>query len=297
MSAIDLLQLIESLPAGARAPLQQEVRSAYRVLEKLNPLEHLFFQASTLDQAWSGLLTGTPGHFDFGGLLADMRSEKPVEFLGGAARVHSIEDGGVLGAIRWMQSQPNLEAVFGNDLAYTRTGLDLAARQLDSNGVLLCEAKGTMKAFDRPGRYLRETRRKGRQLSWRWCWQSLTEFALRGPTARIFLTTFRAVLTGQTSRVLVVSQVRRRGRALVLGESKIFPEDALSDVAGLAANADFLKWQHWLNALDSAKGQRQQSRLMFLRTLMAEAYAWMDNDAASNTVLNPAVKASRASGD
>ena len=180
MSAVDLLQLLESLPAAAGAPLRKEVRSAYRVLETLNPLEHLFFQASTLDQAWSGLLADTPGHFDFGGLLADMRSEKPVEFLGGAARVHSIEDGGVLGAIRWMQSQPNLEAVFGNDLAYTRTGLDLAARELDRDRVLLCEAKGTMKVFDRPGRYLRETRRKGRQLSWRWCWQSLTEFALRG---------------------------------------------------------------------------------------------------------------------
>ena len=297
MSAIDLLQLLELLPAGARAPLQKEVRSAYRVLEKLNPLEHLFFQASTLDQAWGGLLKGTSGHFDFGGLLADMRGEKPVEFLGGAARVHSIEDGGVLGAIRWMQSQPNLEAVFGNDLAYTRTGLDLAARQLDRDGVLLCEAKGTMKAFDRPGRYLRETRRKGRQLSWRWCWQSLAEFALRGPTARIFLTTFRAVLTGRASRVLVVSRVRRRGRALVLGESKVFPEEALSNLAGLAASADFLKWQRWLTALDSPKGQRQQNRLILLRTLMAEAYAWMESDAASNAVLSPVVKSSRASGD
>lgn len=297
MGAVDLLQLLESLPAAAGAPLRKEVRSAYRVLETLNPLEHLFFQASMLDQAWSRVLTDTPGHFDFGGLVADMRSEKPVEFLGGAARVHSIEDGGVLGAIRWMQSQPNLEAVFGNDLAYTRTGLDLAARELDRDRVLLCEAKGTMKVFDRPGRYLRETRRKGRQLSWRWCWQSLTEFALRGPTARIFLTTFRAVLTGRASRVLVVSRVRRRGRALVLGECQIFPEDELGEIAGLAASADFRKWQRWLTALDSAKGQQRQNRLMFLRTLMAEAYAWMENDAASNTVLSPVAKSSRTSGD
>ena len=297
MSAVDLLKLVESLPAGASAPLQKEVRSAYRVLETLNPLEHLFFQASMLDQAWSRGLTGTPGYFDFGGLLADMRSENPVEFLGGAARVHSIEDGGVLGAIRWMQSQPNLEAVFGNDLAYTRTGLDLAARELDRDSVLLCEAKGTTKAFDRPGRYLRETRRKGRQLSWRWCWQSLTEFALRGPTARIFLTIFRAVLTGRASRVLVVSRMRRRGRALVLGECRIFPEEELRKLSGLTASADFLKWQSWLTALDSVKGQQLQNRLMFLRTLMAEAYAWMENDAASNTILSPAAKSSRTSGE
>ena len=84
---------------------------------------------------------------------------------------------------------------------------------------------------------------------------------------------------------------------MVLGECQIFPEDELGEIAGLAASADFRKWQRWLTALDSAKGQRQQNRLMFLRTLMAEAYAWMESDAASNAVLSPVVKSSRASGD
>jgi hypothetical protein len=279
VSATDLLQLIESLPLAASVPLRKEVRSAYRVLEGLNPLEHLFFQASVLDQAWSGLLTDAPRHFDFGGLLADLHGEQPIQFLGKAARVHSIEDGGVLGAILWMQSQPGLEAVFGNDLAYTRLGLDLVARGIGGDGVVLCEAKGTMRAFATPGRYLRETRRKGRQLSWRWCWQSLTEFAMRGPTARLFLTTFRAVLCGRARRVLAVSQVSHRGRALVLGDTKTFSEDELAMVAGLDVSSDFSKWRKWLTILDSPDGQRRQRRLELLRTIMAEAYAGMENAA------------------
>ncbi len=281
MSAIDLLQILESLPSKASGLLQKEVSSAYRVLAELNPLEHLFFQASVLDQAWSRLLAGGPKAFDFGGLLADLHDEREIQFVGKSARVHSIEDGGVLGAILWMQSQPRLEAVFGNDLAYTRFGLDLVARDLDSEDVVLCEAKGTMQDFSHPGRYLRETRRKGRQLSWRWCWQSLAEFAMRGPTARLFLTTFRAVLTGRAKRMLIVSRVRRRSRTLVLGEAKTktFGEDELAHLAGLEVCSDFKKWRKWLAILDSPKGQRRQKRLQLLRTIMAEAYAGMENAA------------------
>lgn len=279
MSAIDLLQLLESLPSPASALLQREVSSAYRVLYELNPLEHLFFQASVLDQAWSRLLADAPNPFDFGGLLADLQDERNIQFVGKSARVHSIEDSGVLGAILWMQSQPRLEAVFGNDLAYTRLGLDFVARDLDSNDVLLCEAKGTMQEISGPGRYLRETRRKGRQLSWRWCWQSLTEFAMRGPTARLFLMSFRAVLTGKAKRLLIVSRVNRSGGVLLLDQTttQAFDESNLASLAGLDVSSDFEKWRKWLAILDSPEGQSRQQRLEIVQTIMAEAYAGMEN--------------------
>jgi hypothetical protein len=218
----DILKYAESRSSPAYAILQKELKSAGRLFEKLNPLEHIFFRATVLNSAWRASLETAHGFKDFGGLLVEVSSAKPVEFQGDRAIAYSVEDGGVLGAIRWMQEQPGLVAVFGNDLAYTRLGIDLVARHRGAERLLICEAKGSLSRCAAPGRYLRMTRRKGRQLSWRWCWESLVEFSRHGATALLFLECFRDVLLGRCERVLSVSHLRGKDRRYTLLRTHTF---------------------------------------------------------------------------
>ena len=69
-------------------------------MERLNPLEHLYFHASTMNTAWQGVMKHAPAQQDFGGLLAELKNERDIEFIGGLPLAHSIEAGGVLTRFR-----------------------------------------------------------------------------------------------------------------------------------------------------------------------------------------------------
>lgn len=268
----DLLELIANLPGPAQSLLSREVRSAYRTMERLNPLEHLYFHASTMDAAWQAVMKHAPAQQDFGGLLAELRNERDIEFIDGLPLAHSIEDAGVLGAILWLQRQPEYLVTFGNDLAYTRYGIDLVAKHTSTGRLLLCEAKGTTGPWCPAGTYLRHTRRKGRQLSWQWCWASLIEFAFRGPTARLFLTTFREFLRGEADRALVINKTRAHGTGFLVIETRAIGESVVRAVPMLDAAPDRQRWLSWLQQLDSRGGQQRQERLRIIQLLMAESY-------------------------
>jgi hypothetical protein len=220
-------------------------------MELLNPLEHLYFHASTMDLAWQTVMQHAPARQDFGGLLAELTNEHEIEFVRGLPVAHSIEDAGVLGAILWIQRQPDYLATFGNDLAYTRYAIDLVARHVSTSRLLLCEAKGSTRAWCSGGAYLRHTRRKGRQLSWRWCWASLIEFAFRGPTAGLFLTTFREFLRGEADRALLISRAHPHRAKFLVTETRAILEDEVRAIPMLEAAPERQRWLSWLQQLDS----------------------------------------------
>jgi len=75
--------------------------------------------------------------------------------------------------------------------------LAAVAVDLSAGRDLICEAKGTTEAIRRPARYLRTTKRHGRQLAWEWCWKTLIDFAEVGPTTGIFLRLLEPMLFGR----------------------------------------------------------------------------------------------------
>ncbi len=99
----------------------------------------------------------------------------------------SIELAGIAKFFEYIRKNTNETVVFENTLAYTLHGIDVVTK--DSEGIYtIYEIKGTTKKITKPQRYLRKTKRRGRQLSLQWCWYSLTDHVSNPASANLFLT-------------------------------------------------------------------------------------------------------------
>ena len=116
------------------------------------------------------------------------------------------------------------------------------------------------------------TRRKGRQLSWRWCWESLVEFSRYGATALLFLECFQDVLLGRCERVLSVSHLQGKDRRYTLLRTHTFVESDVNRIHGLAERLDTSQWINWLKVLESPAGKARQQQLEFVQMLIVESY-------------------------
>jgi hypothetical protein len=193
----------------------------------------------------------------------------------------SAEDGGVLGASLALRKDPGCVPIFSNDLGYTRFGIDVVAQDRRDNRYLICEAKGTINRIGSPGIYLKETRHKGRQLSWHWCWISLCEFALHGPTARIFLLLFRDVLRGRVERCLAVTRLLQRGPNWLVDESRILRESELLDWDWLAKKPKWSRELQWLDEFESNDGLRRQEEPRSFVSVFSRAWTKAIEDPSS----------------
>lgn len=271
-SIVDINDLVATWPAQSDAP-RRWLNAQTALLRRLNPLEHLVVLATIVDQTWVGGLEKDPSVLDLGGVLVPIRGREAVRFLRQRAVAVSAEDGGVLGASLALRKDPDCLPIFSNDLGYTRLGIDVVAQHRREGRFLICEAKGTINPIRSPGIYLKKTRHKGRQLSWHWCWVSLCEFALHGPTARIFLLLFRDILRGRAERCLAVTRLLRRGRNWLVDETKILREDDLLDSGWLAEKPSWSRELQWLSELDSEEGQGRQHELRSLVEVLSRACA------------------------
>jgi|GEM_PF-5238100 len=269
-SIVDLNDLVATWPAHSDAA-RRWLKAQTALLHRLNPLEHLVFLATIVDQTWVSGLEKDPSVLDLGGVLVPIRGREAVRFLRQRAVAVSAEDGGVLGASLALRKDSDCLPIFSNDLGYTRLGIDVVAQSRREGRFLICEAKGTINPIRSPGIYLKKTRHKGRQLSWHWCWVSLCEFALHGPTARIFLLLFRDILRGRAERCLAVTRLLRRGRNWLVDETKILREDDLLDSGWLAKKPSWSRELQWLSEFDSEEGQSRQHELRSLVEILSRA--------------------------
>ena len=258
-SIVDLNAVLSGLPASS--PARKWLNTQTELLCRLNPLEHRVLLATIVDQIWVGTLGKDPRVLNLGGVLVPIRGREPVRYFQQRAVAVSAEDGGVLGASLALRKDPDCLPIFSNDLGYTRFGIDVVAQDRREHRYLICEAKGTINGIGSPGIYLKETRHKGRQLSWGWCWISLCEFGLHGPTARIFLLLFRDVLLGRVERCLAVTRLLPRGRKFLVNESRILRESELRKWNWLAEKPDWSRELQWLEELDSKDGVKRQEEL------------------------------------
>lgn len=210
-----------------------------RRMHELNPLSRLVMMADMQSVAWAHGTAGKP-RVELGSLITAPGETWFLHPDQTPPPARSIEAGGVHGAIEWVRKQPGLELVFANDMAYTRLGLDLVVRDRSRGSFIVIEAKGTTLPFQSTVAYLKDTKRKGRQLSWRWCWHSLCQFALSGPTARLFLDLWRPCLQGRLHRMVLVTRLRSRRKCFLPVETRAI--DAIH-----VRNHAWLHDQHALN--------------------------------------------------
>ena len=269
-SIVDLDTLLKGLPSSS--PVRRWLDGQTALLRQLNPLEHRVLLATIVDQIWVGTLAKDPRVLNLGGVLVPIRGRESVRYLRQRAAAVSAEDGGVLGASLALRKDPDCLPIFSNDLGYTRFGIDVVAQKRRDGRYLICEAKGTINRIGPPGIYLKETRHKGRQLSWHWCWISLCQFAMHGPTARIFLLLFRDVLRGRAERCLAVTHLLRRGRNWLVDETRILRESELLDSDWLAQKPNWSRELQWLEALESNDGQRRQEGLRSFVGVLSRAW-------------------------
>lgn len=172
---------------------------------------------------WSGSFASTPFPADAAGNPLYDR----VEFAGEAGLYEALD------------TAPQLEVLWSGALAWQGQGIDAVARNCETGGYVICEAKGTQSPIAAtPLPYLRGTRHKGRQLSWLWCWRSLIDMADYPTTAAAFLCLLEPMLHGRVERLMAVTQVERHGTGFRTLARRIYREAELAQYAPLAAPYD-----------------------------------------------------------
>lgn len=146
----------------------------------------------------------------------------------------SVEFAGEAALYRHLNAAPDLEILFTGALGWQLRGIDAIARRQSDGVLILCEAKGTSRAIAPPLSYLGETKTRGRQLGWRWCWNALLDMAEYPATAAVFLALLRPMLEGRVERLLVASHAVRRNGGWRIAETRPYEETKLKRYPVLA---------------------------------------------------------------
>lgn len=169
---------------------------------------------------------------------------------------HSREDAGVGSLYNYLNNDTPYKVIFCNDLSMQIWGFDALALDENTGTYLICEAKGTTGKFKTPPSYLKKTVKKGRQLSWEWCWRTLTDFAEDSLTAPVFTALYRPLILQQNiERLLFVAQLERSKGDFVISDTKFWDEEHLQQYDFLSKRKDLSKHRRWLTAIDKSDGK------------------------------------------
>jgi len=224
---------------------------------------------------WSGSFASTPFPTDIAG--------KPL--------YDTVESAGEAGLYEALDADPELEVLWTGALAWQGQGIDAIARNRQTGGYVICEAKGTQHAIAAsPLPYLRATRHKGRQLSWQWCWGSLVDMADFPTTALAFLCLLEPMLQSRCERLMTITQVERHGQGFRMLARRSHHEPELAQYAPLAATYDLVRQRHMWSAIPA--GTRESVRMLAESISAApaptnrRAKKLGDNTLASDTATN-----------
>ncbi len=157
----------------------------------LNPLHHYLIVAKINSKFWELCNDKKFSNIYLGNnyLIPLPKGSNQVSFptYNGKCIYPDIAMAGVAGLYRELTKNSNYKIIFSNELAYEIHGIDALAYNKKENQYLICEAKGTTIGEKSPAYYLKKTKKRGRQLSWQWCWNCIIDFAEFPATANVFL--------------------------------------------------------------------------------------------------------------
>lgn len=164
----------------------------------------------------------------------------------------TIEKAGEAGMYNYLNER-GINVVFANDLVSEIHGIDAIAFNTNTNKYIICESKGTVSSIKSKREYLAKTKDKGRQLSWKWCWSSICEMALYGPSAKTFLDLYKPYLTNNVERLLSVTSLKKHSQGYVIEKTTVFDETSLQQVDFLAVEKQIEKQYQWLKQIEDGK--------------------------------------------
>ena len=235
----------------------RSVRNLPLPVKVVNPLHKLVLAAELnagMWKRWNGSQRPTidVGSRWLGRLPASARVVRETEHAKWA--YSSRELAGVAGLFNWIRRHTKMEVVFVNDFALEKWGIDAVAFDTRRGRYMICEAKGTSTEFRAAGTYLKVTKTRGRQLSWRWIWGCLVECACDPATAAAFLALYEPVITRRAvTRLLSVSQLTPIGTGFRIEETKVWQERELARYSWLRERPPWTKQRRWLAELRKAR--------------------------------------------
>ncbi len=120
----------------------------------------------------------------------------------------SIEQAGIARFFQNILENSDKTMVFENTLASTLHGIDAITK--DNNNYTIHEIKGTTCTLKSARSYLKKTKNKGRQLTLKWCWFSLTDFAEFPTTSNIFLELYEDFINQNIKRKLSIVECEKQ---------------------------------------------------------------------------------------
>ncbi len=139
--------------------------------------------------------------------------------------------------------------VYSNEIGVSIKGIDCIA--VKDNIWYICEAKGTTTNKKILSYFLRNTKTKGRQMSWDWIWRSLIEFAEDSLNSKVFLCLYRNVIYQKNIRRLIgVSYLKKTNKHFIIESTSLYCDKDINNLKGINLFTNKNNLQKWLNSLD-----------------------------------------------
>ncbi len=139
--------------------------------------------------------------------------------------------------------------VYSNEMGLSIRGIDCIA--IKNNIWYICEAKGTTTNKNTVSSFLRNTKTKGRQMSWNWIWRSLVEFAEDPFNSKVFLNLYQNIIYKKNVKRLVgVSYLERVDNMFSIKNTNLYYEKEINKLKGMNLFTNKKNLQEWLNSLN-----------------------------------------------
>lgn len=219
----------------------------------MNKLYKLILQAYLIDKVFRQCFVKNPKNFkELNLAYSDEFNVKDFSrTIDNKILYHSKEIAGVAGLYSIL-IEKKYTIIYANDLSYKIHGIDAICFDKVNKEYIICEAKGTAQNnFTSYSSYLKMTKNKGYQLSWEWCWNSLVDISLSGPTAHVFLKILRPFLYGKVKRLLCVTHLSNKKKNYIIENTAAWNEDELNKNPKLNEIYDLSKQRKWFEEIIS----------------------------------------------
>ncbi len=160
---------------------------------------------------------------------------------------------GVAGLYYALQEK-EYQIVYANDLGLSIVGIDCIA--VKNKTWYIGEAKGITSKRTALSSFLKNTKTKGRQMSWDWIWRSLVNFAEAPLNAGVFLSLYKdIILQTNTKRIVGVSQLAKVKKGYFISNTQIYEEPHITSLKNMNCFTNMKRLQEWLKTVDIEKIQ------------------------------------------
>ncbi len=177
----------------------------------------------------------------------------PFEQYGEKSIYNTKELAGVAGLYYILQKQ-GYQIVYANDLGLSIVGIDCIA--VKNSTWYIGEAKGTTSKRTALSSFLKNTKTKGRQMSWDWIWRSLVNFAESPLNAGVFLSLYKdLILQTNAKRIVGVSQLAKAKHGYIISNTQMYEEAHIASLKRMNNFTNVKNLQQWLKIVNSKEIQ------------------------------------------